>query len=260
MSHDKTNKLKWRVNNMSDKKIKLLGVGAHAADVFGRAGGTLARYIKDGHEASIVCLSFGERGEAGDVWKQEGMTMEKVKKIKTEEATNAAKILGVKNLRLMDWDDNPLLIDTKRFYELVDIIRQEKPDIVLTHWLHDWVNWDHATTGEWVARAVWSASRLGVQTDNPPHKVKEVYMFIPSGLSEEVCGFSPDILIDITDVMDLKKKFINAFQSQTEAIPYYTEDYPRYRGEQAGVKYAEAFVRFTKGYKSGSLKYLPCCD
>lgn len=244
---------------MADKRIRILAIGAHAADAFGRCGGTMARYIREGHEATIVCLSFGERGEAGDVWNKSGMTMEKVKEIKRKETTKAAKILGAK-LRLMDYDDNPLVFDKNRFYELIDIIREEEPDIVLTHWIHDWVNWDHATTAEWTARAVWSASRLGVQTNHPPHKVKEIYMFMPSGLSEDVCGFSPDVLIDITDVMETKNEFINAFQSQTEAIPYYTEDAPRYRGKQAGVKYAEAFVRFTKGYQSGSLKYLPLSE
>ena len=239
-----------------DNQIKILGVGAHGCDVFGRAGGTIARYIKNGHKATIVCLTYGERGEAEEAWRQDNMTIEKVKELKKKEITEAAKILGA-DIRLMDYDDNPLQFNRERFLELVDIVREVKPDIVLTHWVDDWVNWDHATAAEWTARAVWSASRRGVVTKNPPHKVKEIYMFMPSGTSEEVCGFNPDILIDISDMTELKKKFIGVFATQAGSHTYFIETAARYRGDQAGVKYAEAFVRFSKGYKSGSLKFLP---
>ena len=173
---------------MADKEIRILGVGAHAADVFGRAGGTLARYVQMGHKATVVALSFGERGEAGDVWNKPGMTLEKVKQIKTEEAKKAAEILGA-DLRLLDFDDNPIEMNRERLYILIDIIREVKPHIVLTHWTDDWGNWDHATASEWTVKAAWSASRAGVQTTHAAHKVKELYMFMPSGLSDDIVQF-----------------------------------------------------------------------
>lgn len=244
---------------MAQQQIRILGIGAHAADVFGRAGGTIARYIQMGHRATVVALAYGERGEAQDVWKQEGMTLAEVKRLKAAEAREAAKLLGV-DIRLLDFDDNPILMDRERLYTLIDIIREVKPEIVLTHWRNDWGNWDHATTSEWAVKAAWSASRLGVQTAHPAHKVKEIYMFMPSGLSDDVVDFRPDILIDITDTMEIKKKVIACFPSQTEIVDYYTGYSPRYRGHQAGVQYAEAFVRFTRGYGSGSLKLLPLAE
>ena len=239
-----------------ENQIKILGIGAHGCDVFGRAGGTIARYIKNGHKATIVALTYGERGEAESVWGQEGMTVEKVKELKKKEITEAAKILGV-DIRMLDYDDNPLEFNRERFLELVDIIREEKPDIVLTHWINDWLNWDHATTAEWTVRAVWSAARKGIVTKTPVHKVKEIYMFMPSGVSEEVVGFRPDILIDVSDMSELKKKFIEVFATQADSHSYFLETTQGYRGKQAGVKYAEAFVRFSKGVSSGSLKFLP---
>lgn len=239
-----------------DKQIKILGIGAHGCDVFGRAGGTIARYIRDGHKATILALSFGERGEAEIAWQEDGMTVEKVKELKRKEVTEAAKILGAE-VRMLAYDDNPLMMNGERFLTLVDIIREEKPNIVLTHWLNDWVNWDHATTAEWTIRAVWSASRKGIITKHPVHKVNEVYMFMPSGLSENVCEFVPNVLIDISDMQELKKKFISVFATQADSHSYFLETTAGYRGKQAKVKYAEAFVRFSKGYESGSLKYLP---
>ena len=62
-----------------ENQIKILGIGAHGCDVFGRAGGTIARYTKNGHKATIVALTYGERGEAETAWGQENMTIEKVK-------------------------------------------------------------------------------------------------------------------------------------------------------------------------------------
>ena len=57
-----------------------------------------------------------------------------------------------------------------------------------------------------------------------------------------------------------KREVIKCFKSQTEIMAYYTDYSPQYRGLQAGVKHAEAFVRFTRGYGSGSLKLLPLAD
>lgn len=245
---------------MAEKEIRILGIGAHVADVFGRAGGTIARYVQMGHKATVVALSYGERGESQSLWAKGDMTLEKVKQIKAVEAKNAAKALGV-DIRLLDYDDNPIIMDRERLYTLIDIIREVKPQIVLTHWIDDWVNWDHATTSEWAVKAAWSASRLGVQTIHPAHKVKEIYMFMPSGVSDDIVKFRPDILIDITDTIEKKKEVINCFPSQVkEVLDYYTGYSPLYRGRQAGVQYAEAFVRFTRGYGSGSLKLLPLAE
>ena len=36
-------------------------------------------YAERGWEVTVVCLSFGERGESAKLWRQPGMTMEKVK-------------------------------------------------------------------------------------------------------------------------------------------------------------------------------------
>ena len=63
---------------MSDKKTALV-ISAHSADFVWRAGGAIALHQSKGYEVTVVCLSYGERGESAKLWKQEGMTLEKVK-------------------------------------------------------------------------------------------------------------------------------------------------------------------------------------
>ena len=53
-----------------------LVVSAHAADFVWRAGGAIALHAAKGYEVTIVCLSFGERGESAKLWKQPGVTLQ----------------------------------------------------------------------------------------------------------------------------------------------------------------------------------------
>ena len=52
-------------------KKSALVISAHAADFVWRCGGAIALHQKRGYEVTIVCLSFGERGESGNLWKRD---------------------------------------------------------------------------------------------------------------------------------------------------------------------------------------------
>ena len=78
-----------------------LVVSAHAADFVWRAGGAIALYAKRGCAVTIVCLSYGERGESGKLWRKEGATLEEVKEARKVEAENAANILGAAALEFL---------------------------------------------------------------------------------------------------------------------------------------------------------------
>lgn len=55
----------------------------------------------------MVALSYGERGESGELWTEPGQTMQRVKAIRQEEASQAAAILGA-SFQCPDWGDYPL--------------------------------------------------------------------------------------------------------------------------------------------------------
>src|SRR5215218_151436 len=78
----------------------LLVVSAHAGDFVWRAGGAIALAAERGERATVVCLSFGERGESARAWR-EGRSLEEIKAIRREEAESAAAALGA-DVRFLD--------------------------------------------------------------------------------------------------------------------------------------------------------------
>ena len=90
---------------MSERRM--LVVGAHSADFVWRAAGAVAMHTGAGGEARVVALSYGERGESGELWKEPGQTVEKVKRARHEEAAKAAAALGA-TFECLDLGDYPL--------------------------------------------------------------------------------------------------------------------------------------------------------
>ena len=76
---------------MVEAKKTALVVSAHSADFVWRAGGAIALSTQRGWEVTVVCLSFGERGESAKLWRQPGMTLEAVKANRRQEAMSAAR-------------------------------------------------------------------------------------------------------------------------------------------------------------------------
>ena len=61
---------------------RMLVIGAHSADFVWRSGGAVAVNTDNGGASKVIALSYGERGESGELWKQEGQTVENVKQVR----------------------------------------------------------------------------------------------------------------------------------------------------------------------------------
>ena len=79
-----------------------LVVSAHSADFVWRAGGAIALHAERGYAVTVICLSYGERGESAKLWRQDGMTLERVKAERQKEAEAAAKFLGVADIPVLE--------------------------------------------------------------------------------------------------------------------------------------------------------------
>src|SRR5262245_9354634 len=117
---------------MAQAGKSVLVVSAHAADFVWRAGGAIALYAERGFWVRILCLSYGERGESERLWKQPGMTLERVKESRRAESQRAAEILGAE-IRFFDCQDYPLRPSEETIHEMVLEFRRQQPEFVLTH-------------------------------------------------------------------------------------------------------------------------------
>src|SRR5215467_8389905 len=97
----------------------MLVVGAHSADFVWRAAGAIAVLTAQGGKAVVVALSYGERGESGELWKEPGQTVENVKRIRHAEASQAAEALGA-SFQCFDLGDYPLIVDTSALLRLTE--------------------------------------------------------------------------------------------------------------------------------------------
>ncbi len=227
-----------------DKSV--LVVSAHAADFVWRAGGAIALYAKRGYRVRILCLSFGERGESQGLWKNPGMTIEEVKKERRRESERAAGLLGAE-VRFFDAGDYPLRPTDELIHGMVEEFRAMHPSFVLTHSFEDPYNSDHVEANQLTLRARIYAQALGHPAAGKALGAPPVFLFEPH--QPEQCHFNPEVLLDITPVMETKHKAMESMVAQEHLWEYYT-DLAKRRGTQAvrnsdrkDIKFAEAYQR-----------------
>jgi 4-oxalomesaconate hydratase len=228
----------------------ILVIGAHSADFVWRAGGAVAVATRGGAAAKVIALSYGERGESGELWKDQDpahpQTIERVKEIRHGEASRAAAALGAE-FECLDLGDYPLEIDGDALRLVSDKIREFAPDVLITHTDTDPFNPDHPVAYAAVDRARGLAAGAGVQSAFKTVKPPMLFLFEPH--QPELCNFTPTTFVDITPVMEQKLAAMAEMKAQQYLQTYYTQ-----RAEQRGnharrasgnqeIRQAEAFQR-----------------
>lgn len=226
-----------------------LVISAHAADFVWRCGGAIALHQKRGFQVTIICLSYGERGESAKLWKQSGSTLEQVKKARRVEAENAAKALNAHDIRFMDFGDYPLEVDREGKFRLVSIMREIQPRFILSHSKYDPYNTDHMRATDIALEVRMIAQAWGHEPGQQVLGAPQLYLFEPH--QTEQMGWVPNVLLDISEVWDRKRAAIECMEGQTHLWDYYTNvarnranHFRRNSGGQAGgrnAEYAEGF-------------------
>jgi 4-oxalomesaconate hydratase len=227
---------------------RMLVIGAHSADFVWRAGGALAVTTANGGAARVLALSYGERGESGELWKEPDQTVERVKEIRHGEAERAAAVLGA-GFECLDLGDYPLEIGKEALGRIADCIREFAPDVLVTHTDRDPFNPDHAAAFFAVERARALAAGAGVasafETVQPP----ELLLFEPH--QPELCNFVPTTFVDITPVIERKRAAMAEMKAQSYIQTYYDQradqrgNHARRSSGDSSIAYAEAFQRVT---------------
>lgn len=220
--------------------MNILALGAHPDDVEFLCGGTLFKYRQRGHNIFIALTTSGNTGS--NVYDREELA-----RIREQEQLEAAKLLDAQ-VRFMRFEDEGLQDTPETRRAVINAIRWANPDIIFTNPPWD-TSTDHAMTGRLVTEVLLSVPGKNIPADEPPvtKKISVFFWDIPAGI-----GFQPEAYVDISDVIDLKIEALSKHRSQMEWMRQYFQDdtdffeyckvLSRFRGIQAGVKYAEGFI------------------
>lgn len=228
------------------KPSVVLGVAAHPDDLEFGAAGTMAKFIAEGARGYYLILTNANKG-TGD----RSMEPDRLRDIRREEQRQAGKTLGLTDVFFCDYDDGYLQcsLDVKR--DVCRIIRQVKPDVVIT--------WDpselYSAEGGFINHPDHRAA--GQAALDAVYPLARDHMAFPELLAE---GLEPheaatmllmnfnthNFTVDITDYIETKLRALGAHASQVpdpNATFTTVRSWAEGLGGKVGAKYAEGFVR-----------------
>ena len=176
----------------------IMAIGSHIGDAELTCGKTLATHSLKGDKITTVAITAGERGAPP------GRDQQEFKAYNIECATKFAKALGG-NFHCLGIPDGEVFDNEALRFAICDLIRQEKPDVILTHW-HGTMHKDHRNTSVAVDDAIYYASLKGFErkaadgTDLAPHWARGPYY---AENWEDANGYVPYIYIDVSPGFDL---------------------------------------------------------
>jgi len=246
---------------MASRALRLLMVGAHPADMFDQAGGTLAHHAARGDQVTLVTLMTGARSHHWALIDQKRKLQEKLDveellkqavKEKMDEARKACAVLGLTDIRALGFEDDDILLTREMVEEIADVIREVKPDIIITHHPYEIGGFKmHATTGQATIYAFQQAMGSG-RGRKQTHVTAKIFFMNPMGyMGQNTLGYASTAhlthVIDITDVIDKKVKAMDAISSQYYGGAYARKCHEMCDGQIGGlgyVAYGEAFQAF----------------
>lgn len=208
--------------------MRILAIGAHPDDIEFGCGGLMIKEAEAGSQIKYLICSLGEAGSNG--------TPESRKK----EAASAAKLVGAEIEFLNFGGDCHIEYNPQNGFALAKVIRQFKPNIVLTQQLKENQHPDHATVARLTRDACRFARFGGLMElkDLPVHRVDSLYYF-PSSVDFDG---QPELLIDVSESFEKWQKAMAAHESQMKTADYLelVNTKAAALGRSIGVKYAQA--------------------
>ena len=162
--------------------LRIVSIGAHPADIFDQSGGTMAHHTSRGDYVACVVLTHGARVHdaviSDAMFHREEIPdqaelmklMEDRSDVKAEEVRAACNILGVKDIYFFGADDAVLLVTEDMVRRLARLLRELRPDVVLTHFPkeNDALTNAHAIAGQIVMHAISLAGSVDPGDRHPP--------------------------------------------------------------------------------------------
>jgi LmbE family N-acetylglucosaminyl deacetylase len=192
---------------------RVMVIMAHPDDPDFFSGGTIALWAREGAEIIYLILTNGNKGSDDPA-----MTPERLAKLRQDEQRVAADLLGVKTITFLGEPDGELQATIPLRRRVVGEIRRHRPHIIICpdpsayYFGNTYVNHpDHRAAGQVALEAIFPAARNRMYHPDlldeglMPHAVHEIYL---------AGALQPDRWVDITQVIDLKIRAIQAHASQ----------------------------------------------
>ena len=195
---------------MPDKKLRILVIGAHPDDCEYLAGGIAVMYSRLGHEVKFVSLTNGDAGHLE-------LAGAPLARRRSAEAAAAAKVVGAESL-VLDYHDGTLLPTLELRNEVIQIIREYQPDLVMSHRPNDY-HPDHRYTGVAVTDAINMVIVGNLVPFVPPLRSIPVMMYLWDHF-QKPSPFIPDVLVDIDAVIEQKIDCLHCHTSQMYEFLY----------------------------------------
>lgn len=183
--------------------MRIVSIHAHPDDAEILAGGTLALLARGGHEIAIATMTPGDKGS-------DKLPPEEISVVRRLEAETAAMLIGAE-YRCAEFRDLEIFSDHASRRRLVELIRQIRPDLVLTASPTDYLC-DHEATSALVRDALFAAPARNYVTDSPPlDRIPHLYFMDPIDEIVDV-----DFVVDVAETFEIKRAMLAAHASQRE--------------------------------------------
>ncbi len=208
----------------------ILALVAHNDDQVIGAGGTLAKYAAQGKKVKTIIFSYGEGSHPH--WKRDVIV-----KTRVQESVKADKIMGCSGVAYLGLSEGKFLAECKPqggLRAIVDLVKQERPELVFTHSLDD-PHPDHRAVFHIVQELV---RKKVIQCD-----VYSFEIWNPLRIRRRNV---PKLIVDISDFFETKIKAILAHKSQKMTIGVLFWNIwlkAKWYGLKTGYSYAEIFHR-----------------
>ncbi|RXK61444.1 bacillithiol biosynthesis deacetylase BshB1 [Lacibacter luteus] len=227
-------------------KLDILAFGVHPDDVELSCAGTLMVEINNGKKVGVIDLTRGELGTRGTA------------ETRKQEAAVAAAIMGLHVRENLGMRDGFFKNDEEHQLQIIQKIRQYKPEIVICNALED-RHPDHGRSSKLVSDAAFLSGLRKIETAQDgvaqeAWRPKYVFHYIQDRYAE------PDFIFDISSVFERKVESIKAYGTQfsnagvnpNDAEPqtyistpaYFDTIISRHKmfGKRIGVEYGEGFI------------------
>jgi LmbE family N-acetylglucosaminyl deacetylase len=214
----------------------IMVVGAHAADAEIMGGATVLKHVDAGWRAVLVHMTPGEKGHRT-------LTPEEYAKVKAREAEAAARALGAESV-MLPFRDGELPVSEEAQWAVADVIRERRPDVLLTHWRGS-IHRDHRNTSLNVMESLFFARLPAFKRTHPAHGPSKVYY---AENWEDAEGFRPEVYLDVSDVLDryfVAIRCYSLFRGEVATFPYeqWYRGAAEMRGAEGGFSRAVALMK-----------------